>query len=198
MLESILITGFGPFGHHGRNISEEAVKRLDGAELPEGVVLRALALPVQLERATAALEEALEAEQPAAVIACGIHADGPAFRLELSAKNERHYPIPDADGQQVHGQPVEAGGPPMVFSTLPVAAIKQELEEAGLPVELSDDAGRYLCNAIFYWTARRVSPAGFLHVPAAVDRVDDVVQAVRLAAQVTARRLAAQRVEATA
>ncbi|MCO5165089.1 MAG: pyroglutamyl-peptidase I [Planctomycetes bacterium] len=194
MLETILLTGFGPFGRHERNVSEEAVRRLDGAEV-EGFALRALCLPVQFERAVAALEEALESERPLAVISLGIH-DEAGFRLELSAKNERHYALPDVDGQLVQDAAVEDGAPAMVFSSLPVAAIKQAFEQAGLPVELSEDAGRYLCNAVAYWTARRVSPAGFVHVPAAA-RLEDVLKAARLAAEVTARRLVAQRVEAT-
>lgn len=196
MLETILVTGFGPFGQHARNVSSEAIARLDGTEL-EGFVLRCATLPVQFERAVAALEELIEAERPAAVISFGISED-PFFRLELCAKNERHYTLPDADGQLVQDGVVEDGAPAMVFSTLPVAAIKQALDEAGLRAELSEDAGRYLCNAIFYWNARHVASAGFIHVPPALDRIDEVVAAAKLAAQVTARRLIAQRVEATA
>jgi pyroglutamyl-peptidase len=196
MLETILLTGFGPFGAHARNISEEAVRRLDGVEI-DGFTLRALALPVQFERATAALDEAIEGEQPVAVLCFGIHDDPTTFRLELCAKNERHYPKPDIDGNVVQNAGVE-DGPAMVFSTLPLAAIKQSFADAGLAAELSEDAGRYLCNAIFYWASRRVTPAGFIHVPASVERLEDAVRAVRIAAQVTARRLVAQRVEATA
>lgn len=195
MLETILLTGFGPFGGHGRNISEEAIRRLDGLRTADGFVLKALGLPVQFERAVAALEEALEAERPVAVLSLGIHQE-PGFRIELSARNERHYALPDIDGNVVQDARVEDGTPAMIFSTLPVAAIKQAFDDAGLPAELSEDAGRYLCNAIFYWVSRRVNPAGFIHVPASVDRLDDVIEAARVAAEVTARRVAAQRVEA--
>lgn len=184
MLETILVTGFGPYGDHARNVSEEAVRRLDGTEL-EGFVLRAVALPAQFEPAVAALEEAIEAERPAAVLSFGT-SEEPLFRVELCAKNERQ------------DRSIEDGAPAMVFSTLPVAAIKQALDGAGLPVELSEDAGRSLCNAVFYWTVRHVAAAGLVHVPPAPERLDDVAKAVRLAAEVTARRLMAQRVEATA
>jgi len=199
MTEKILLTGFGPFGSVARNISSDAVRRFDGAERA-GFEIQTLTLPVQLERAVAALEEVLAADRPAAVIACGIHQDDPpvGFRLELAAKNERHYEIPDDDGQLIQGEPVEADGPPMVFGTLPVGEIKQRLEEQGLRVQLSEDAGRYLCNAVFYWLARRVTPAGFLHVPSEADGLEDVVRAIDIAVGVTAERLAAQQVEATA
>lgn len=183
MLETILVTGFGPFGPHARNISEEAARRLDGQER-EGFLIRALPLPAQFERAAALLRETLETEQPAAVIAAGIHdEEGVDFRLELAARNENG--------------PAEEQGPPMVFSTLPVATIKQALEASGLRAELSDDAGRCVSNAVFYWVARRVTPAGFIHVPSNLARLEEVVSALDLCVQETARRLIAQRVEAT-
>lgn len=197
MLETLLVTGFGPFGPHATNVSEQAAARLDGLEL-DGFVIRALQLPVAFERAVALLEEALETERPAAVLATGIHRDPAGFRIELAARNERDDPLPGVDGVQVRGGTIEDGGPPMVFSTLPVGAIKRALEEEGLAAELSDDAGRFLCNAVFYWLARRVPQVGFLHVPPAPDGLEAVTRGVRAAARATAERLAAQRVEASA
>jgi pyroglutamyl-peptidase len=198
MLETILLTGFGPFGDHERNVSGEAARRLDGAEIG-GFRVRSLTLPVQFEKAVAALEEAVEGETPAAIISSGIcrESDPARFRLEVAARNERHYPCPDVDGNTVRDALVEEGAPPMVFSTLPAAAIRQAWTDAGLSAELSDDAGRYLCNAIFYWAARRVTPAGFIHVPPQED-ADQVLRALELALEATAARLLADRVEATA
>jgi pyroglutamyl-peptidase len=196
-METILLTGFGPFGAHETNVSQQAVERLDGLE-HSGFRVRSLVLPVQFERAVAALEEAVLVEQPAALIACGIvgDADRVGFRVELAAVNDRSYTIPDADGVSVAGEAVEEGGPAQVFSTLPVSAIKQAWDREELCSELSEDAGRYLCNSVFYWGARRVTPAGFLHVPADPNGLEDVVRAIDLALEATASRLAAQRVEA--
>jgi pyroglutamyl-peptidase len=197
-METILLTGFGPFGDHETNVTQEAVERLDGLAR-EGFRVRALVLPVQFERATLALEEALS-ENPVALVACGItggDSERAGFRVELAAVNDRTYPIADVDGHSVEGVAVEADGPAQVFSTLPVSAIKQAWDVAGLSSELSEDAGRFLSNAVFYWAARRVQPAGFLRVPADCD-VLDAVKAIDLALEATASRLAAQRVEATA
>jgi len=198
-METILLTGFGPFGDHVENLSGQAVERLDGLVL-HGFRLKSVVLPVAFEPAVACLEAVLDDDGiPAAVLAVGIHGgENEAFALELIARNERDYEIPDAEGNLVSDERVEADGPAQVVSTLPVGTIKRALEQAGLAAELSDDAGRYLCNAVFYWLARRVSPAGFLHVPPRPEGRSDVIEAVRLAAEVTAQRLAAQRVEATA
>ncbi len=194
-MDKLLLTGFGPFGSHAVNVTEEAVGGLEGQSLA-GFTAVTRVLPVQFDRAVAALEEAFESERPAAVIAAGIH-DGPDYRVEVAAKNERHYTIPDVDGVTVEGARVEDGAPPMVFATLPVGAIKAAIEAEGLPVHLSEDAGRYLCNAVFFWAARRPVPGGFIHVPASAP-ADEVRRVLAAAARVTAERLATQRVEATA
>ena len=201
MTDSILLTGFGPFGSHRRNTSEEAVRALEGTER-QGFQIRTLTLPVQYERAVALLQEAIEAEKPAAVIGCGIHEpkteEGPAFRVELAARNVRNYEIPDVDGEVVRDGCVEEDCPAQVFASLPVGAIKLALEEEGLEASLSEDAGQYLCNAIFYWTARRLNPTGFLHFPAEPEQLDAAIRALEIAVDQTARRLLARRVEATA
>ena len=197
MREQILITGFGPFGDHLRNVSGEAAEAVDGHDLDaEGFALQGRVLPVQFERACELLGEAVEGgTPPAAALAIGIHSEaGGPFRLELLAKNERHYSIPDVEGQLVEDASVEASGPAQRLSTLPVASIKLALERAGFDVELSEDAGRYLCNAVFYWLAQRVPAAGFLHVPPDAD-LQQVKRAIRIAAEATATRLLAQRVE---
>ena len=62
-------------------------------------------------------------------------------------------------------------GPETLESRLPLNAIHKELSAAGLPVEWSDDAGGYLCNAVFTLSLARGAedfhPAmsGFIHVP---------------------------------
>ncbi|MEZ6186127.1 MAG: pyroglutamyl-peptidase I [Planctomycetota bacterium] len=202
MQEPILLTGFGPFGEHSTNPSQDAVQALAG-ESYEGFRIRSLVLPVQFERARAALEEALSAEPVAAVISCGIYAalQGPV-RLELSARNRLDYTIPDVDGNLLQDRQIEPRGPALVYGTLPVAGIKQRLDRAGIACSLSEDAGGYLCNAVYYWLACRLgeerTPVGFLHLPYGAPARAHNVAALRLAVEETARRLAAQRVEATA
>lgn len=196
MLETILLTGFGPFGDHARNSSGEGAELLHEEVLEvEGFRLVSATLPVQLEQATAQLEELIAEHRPSAIVAAGIHADaqGP-YQLELLAKNELHYEIPDIAGNMIRNAEVETAGPPQVVSTLPVAKIQLRLEAAGFATELSEDAGRYLCNAVFYWLARQETPAGFLHVPP-TSTPEDVARALRITANVTARRLVEERVE---
>lgn len=195
-MEKLLLTGFGPFGPHPTNVTEEAVRRLDGTEL-EGFTIVARTLPVQFEQAVAELEAALAEERPSAVLAAGIHGEADGYRVELTAKNLRDYELPDVAGEVVKGQPVVTGGPPMAFGQLPVGAIKAALEAEGLETALSEDAGSYLCNAVYFWLCQRDAPAGFLHVPAGAAETE-AAGALRAALGAIAHRLAAQRIEATA
>jgi pyroglutamyl-peptidase len=196
MNETILLTGFGPFGDHDRNPSGEGADLLSDQVLEaEGFRLVTATLPVHLESATSILQDLISEHAPSAIIASGIHSDPEGcYQLELLAKNELQYDIPDNEGDLIQDAQVEPGGPPQVVSTLPLAKIKLALEAAGHVTELSEDAGRYLCNAVFYWLARREAPAGFLHVPP-TSAPEEVARALRIAALVTAGRLVAQRVE---
>jgi len=195
-MEKLLLTGFGPFGSHSTNVSGDAARELEGLEV-DGFQVVTRVLPVQFEEAVAELEAALAEEQPAAVLATGIHAGDDGFRVELSARNLRDYELPDAAGQTVRGAPVAAGAPPMGYGRLPVAALKAALEEAGFEASLSEDAGAYLCNAIFFWLCQQDVPAGFVHLPAATEP-GEASRGLQAVLGAVGARLAAQRVEATA
>src|SRR5207244_8723047 len=79
--------------------------------------------------------------------------------------------IADNAGQQPFDRPVAAGGPAAYFASLPIKAAAAALREAGLPAIVSNSAGTFVCNHVFYgllhlaatrWPGMR---GGFLHVP---------------------------------
>jgi len=57
------------------------------------------------------------------------------------------------------------------FSTLPLAAIVDALQAASIPAAISNTAGTYLCNRVFYQVMhhgavhRLAQRAGFVHLP---------------------------------
>jgi hypothetical protein len=78
--------------------------------------------------------------------------------------------IPDNAGAQPVDLPVVAGAAPARFTTLPVKAMVAALRDAGCPAELSNSAGTFVCNHVFYGLqhALRRRPSarsGFLHLP---------------------------------
>lgn len=165
----ILVTGFSPFGGERVNPSWEAVKRLPdriaGAELVK------LEIPTSFSRCGPAVEAAVEAHRPDAVLCVGQAGGRACVSVERVAINLAEAGIPDSDGDQPADQPIQAGGPDAYFSTLPVKAMAQRVRERGIPCQISYSAGTYVCNCVMYQTlhlaARRYPAlrAGFIHVP---------------------------------
>jgi pyroglutamyl-peptidase len=142
----ILLTGFEPWAEFKTNPSGEVAKALGGH-----------VLPVDYRRADALLRRLL-ASKPSAVVMTGLAAGRTSIELETRAYNEKHT-----------GAAIEPNGPSFRKSTLPLAPLLRRLRRAGLPATISHDAGRFLCNHVFF-TARglwRDIPCGFVHLPSA-------------------------------
>ena len=86
--------------------------------------------------------------------------------------------LADNAGEQRKLTPIVAGGPDTFESMLPIQAMRAALEQLGVPVAISDDAGGYVCNHLFY-AARYVidsrglsTRCGFVHVPLCTEQVN--------------------------
>jgi len=172
---SILITGFDPFGNDTLNASWEAVKAL-----PEeicGYAIRKLMIPTTFcGGAKAVLEEAKNTD-PAFVIMTG-QADGRAgVTPELKAVNRRNARIPDNDGYMPLDLPVIEGVPSEYHTAFPVQALVSRLKDAGLAIDLSDNAGLYVCNSTYFEVGTKLASQGinclFVHLPAIPEQAKD-------------------------
>jgi pyroglutamyl-peptidase len=164
-----LVTGFEPFGGDRVNPSCEALKRLPrrlGA-----IDLATAVLPVTYRGALPALKQAIAAAAPDIVLCTGLAGGRAELSLERVAINIDDARIPDNDGDQPVDRPVVPGGPAAYFSMLPIKAAATALREAGLPVSVSNSAGTFLCNHVFYGLMHEAAlganrfRGGFLHVP---------------------------------
>lgn len=169
-MATILVTGFEPFGGLADNPSWEAARAVDGEHIgPARIVSRCL--PCVIDRVGPALAAALDETAPALVLCLGLAAGRPDLSVERVAINVVDARIPDNAGRQPIDEPVIAGGPAAYFSTLPIKALVKGLRDGGIPASVSQTAGTYACNAVFYHLmhelARRGSMArgGFVHVP---------------------------------
>src|SRR5207253_6250850 len=164
-----LVTGFEPFGGESVNPALDAVLRLPPSL--GALEIMTAALPSVFGRAVAALEDALVATRPDIVLCVGQAGGRAELSLERVAINVDDARIPDNDGHQPIDRPVVAGGPTAYFATLPIKAAVRALREAGLPAAVSNTAGTFICNHVFYGlmhlaaTRRLPLRGGFLHVP---------------------------------
>lgn len=194
---AVLLTGFEPFGGASVNPSWEAVQRLDGATVA-GHHIATACLPTAFGSAQTALEAALRRHRPALVIATGLASGRGALSIERVAINVMDARIPDNTGQQPVDVAVIAGGPAAYFSTLPIKAMQAALQQDGLPAEVSQTAGTFVCNQVFYALMHRLARqrrtrrprGGFIHVPGLPEQgepsmtLEDICRGLRLATEV--------------
>ncbi len=193
---SALVTGFVPFGDVAVNPSQQVAEALDG-ETIGAVRVRSLVLPVEFGVAIERLGEALDRHRPEVVLALGVAPSRRLVSVERVAINVDDARIADNAARQPIDEPVVPGAPAAYFSTLPVKAIVDALERAALPAEVSQSAGTFVCNHLFFGLMhalrqRRTARAGFIHLPpSAASEADDgiplpqLVRAVRLALEVS-------------
>ncbi|HEY8905933.1 MAG TPA: pyroglutamyl-peptidase I [Rhodoferax sp.] len=167
----ILLTGFEPFERDTVNPSWEVARALDGS-LCNAATVHAVQLPCVFGRAVEQLEQALHQWQPQLVLALGLAGGRSEVSLERVAINVDDARVTDNAGQQPIDTAVVSGAPAAYFSTLPIKAIVRDLHAAGLPSAVSNTAGTFVCNHVFYALMHRLSePAwadirgGFIHLP---------------------------------
>lgn len=166
----IILSGFEPFGGSNINPSERAALALHGQVIAGARIISTI-LPVDHLKGPQALLAALQAHRPDAVVCLGEAPNRAVISIERVAINLLDFTIPDNSGVVVTDHPVIPGGPAAYFATLPLRAMFNAIQAAGVPAELSLSAGSYLCNAILYhllhYQAAQVRPApgGFIHLP---------------------------------
>ena len=164
-----LVTGFDAFGGDDTNASCEAVRRLPPRV--DGIDVVTAILPTSYAHSLAALEAAIARARPRLVLCVGQAGERLALNVERVAINVQDASLPDNDGARPVDRPVAPGGPPAYFSTLPIKEAVTALRAAGLPAEVSNSAGSFVCNHVFYGLMRIAAKkrqrfrAGFLHVP---------------------------------
>lgn len=190
---TVLLTGFDAFGGAELNPSWLAVQALHGRRV-QGHRLVAAQLPTAFGASLQRLDELLLAHRPELVLCVGQAGGRAAISLERVAINLDDAPIADNAGAQPIDKPVHPGAPAAYFSTLPIKAILAELQAAGIAAEVSQTAGTFVCNHVFFGlmhalarqAALRHTRGGFVHVPWLPEQgrpsmaLEDTVRALRL------------------
>ena len=157
----LLVTAFEPFGGFSSNPSMEVMAALRS---PPAFRLVRATLPVDFVRVAEAVPRIFDRANPSAILCLGLAADSPALRLERLA---------NPDWCEPGASPASArrlDGPGLRCTSLDLDTMAMRLCRAGFPAMVSQDAGRYLCNFVYYltlgWAAERNVPALFVHLPA--------------------------------
>jgi pyroglutamyl-peptidase len=174
---AVLVTGFEPFGGEATNPSWEICRMLPASIA--GLRVEKLRVPCEFRRAIEVACKAIERHEPDLVVCLGQAGGRSRLGVERVAINVDDARAPDNAGKQPIDEPIAAEGPPACFATLPVKAMVAGMRAAGIPAELSNSAGTYVCNHLMYGVLHflaatgRTSRAGFIHVPYAEEQVID-------------------------
>ena len=165
----ILLTGFEPFGGDSVNPAWLVAQHLSRASIAGAQVL-AVQLPCVFGLSAQVLVQALAQHSPDVVLALGLAQGREGVSIERVAINVDDARIPDNAGQQPIDTPVVPGGPAAYFCTLPIKRLAQGLQQAGHPVNISQTAGTFVCNHVFYALQHHLQGqrvmSGFVHLPA--------------------------------
>jgi pyroglutamyl-peptidase len=165
----VLVTGFGPFPGVPDNATGPVVAALAGSAAMPGIELVTEIIPVLWTFARGVARDAAARAKPHAILHFGVSKRLKGFEIETRAFN-LSGPKEDCAGSVWPRRPLDISGERMLEATLPPAILVRALRREGLPAQISKDPGRYLCNALFYWTladAREGGPlVSFIHMPA--------------------------------
>ncbi|KAI4328280.1 hypothetical protein L6164_020647 [Bauhinia variegata] len=193
---TIHVTGFKKFQGVAENPTETIVNNLkDYVEkrgLPSGVTLGICtvletagvgALPQLYQTMESGVSKTDTASNKQVLwLHLGVNSGAFKFAIEKQAVNEATFRCPDELGwqpQQVPIAPEDGGISRTKETSVPVEAILKFLQKGGYDVMISDDAGRFVCNYVYYQSLRFAEQKGnkslFVHVPL-FSRIDEETQ----------------------
>ena len=183
-MKTVLVTGFEPFGGDAVNPSALAAQALDGKVIAVHRVVGAV-LPCVFGKSLLMLLRELRRLKPELVLCVGLAGGRSGISVERVAINIEDAIIPDNAGKQPLDRQVARSGPVAYWSTLPIKAVVSALREAGLEAWVSQSAGTFVCNYLFYGLMRTLAKTptvrgGFIHVPYLPEQIENSLPSMRL------------------
>ncbi|KAK3415978.1 hypothetical protein EUGRSUZ_H01307 [Eucalyptus grandis] len=185
---TIHITGFKKFHGVPENPTETIVSNLreymNKRGLPKGLTLGSCSILETAGQGAVAslyktLQSALEENDSELTnsggviwVHFGVNSGATKFAIEHQAVNEATFRCPDEMGWKPQKVPIiNADGAISQTreTSLPIQEIAKALSKKGFDVMVSDDAGRFVCNYVYYHSLRFAEENGikslFVHVP---------------------------------
>ena len=163
----ILVTAFEPFGGSDTNITQKIISLLP-AQVGNKEILTTC-LPVSFQRAPIILQELIAQYQPDLILLLGQCLDGENIRLERFAMNMMDAKNPDNDGYCPSEEQIYPDAPLAYRTPINIKTIAHTLQDKKFPVVLSNSAGLYVCNRVYYEALHLKQNALFIHVPKGYD-----------------------------
>jgi pyrrolidone-carboxylate peptidase len=160
----VVVAGFGPFLDVTDNPAAAVVRDLSARAYPEDAEF--VVMSVSYRRSIEEVAARVEAGPVDLVLGFGVARGREKPKLERVAVREAALNNPDVDGS--FGADDMGEGPGWLESSL-----AEDLARC-IGLEVSEDAGRYVCNRWLYRALLRGWPAAFIHIPSEGTDVDQV------------------------
>ena len=163
----VLLTGFEPFGKYNENSSWAVAEKVAACGV-EGVSVARL--PVTFAGVGTALRKAVEEHCPDAIVMLGQAAGIDYIKLERIAINMMDSMAADNDGYRADEEIICDDGPAALFTNCDIRGLRKAVEESGTAVKVSNSAGLFVCNRLYYEALQLCNEkpglkALFVHLP---------------------------------
>jgi len=164
---AIVVTGFGPFGEHTTNASWEAVRLLP--EMCKGFKTPVKVEEIPVEYAWVEKQNESRWKDAAFTVHVGVSGRDSVVTLECGAHNTG-YCKPDIASMCPKGECCVEGAEDEASTCLNMDHLLEQAikagSESGIDFQLSNDAGRYLCDFVYFRALHcSAGRALFIHVP---------------------------------
>ena len=169
-----LVTGFEAFGNFAVNPSEEVIQLMPGEltlRVGKALNIERSVLPCCCKQMWQKLAELVgKKSKPLLLVMTGLASDRDTICLERFALNISDYRIPDNRGHQPKDKLIKKKGPVGLQSNVPLELLEKRLNRKGFRTDISNYAGSYLCNEIYYqalstWQKKHKTAILFVHIP---------------------------------
>ncbi|XP_065059573.1 pyroglutamyl-peptidase 1-like [Rhopilema esculentum] len=162
--KKVLVTGFGPFQGHSVNASWESVKELQKGKFTSDVTIHIAEIPVAYKYVEDNLYKLEKELNPDLIMHVGVSSIGHCVQIEEFA-HSTGYTKQDVEGCIPDESSI---GPKCLKTSLDISELRMFCDKhaCSCTIESSTDAGRYLCEYIYYTSLNaNIAPALFVHVP---------------------------------
>lgn len=177
--KKILVTGFEPFGGEKVNPSLEIIKLLPKRIQDNEVKI--LEIPTVYKKSIEKIDNEIESYNPDYILSIGQAGGRTDISIERIAINIDDFRIKDNENNQPIDEKIFFDGDNAYFSNLPIKAIQNEITKNNIPASISNTAGTFVCNHVFYGVRYLIEKkyknkkSGFIHIPYLPEQVTEKI-----------------------
>lgn len=168
----VLITAFNSFGDLKENPSEliaNDIKKWSYSNPTLEIIVEIL--KTEYQQSNLKMKSLVQHFWPDIIIMLGVAENATHIRLENKARNIINQSTPDNIGFIPTRHQINSDGPDTYSCSLPIKKIEAKIKLFKTPIRISEHAGDYLCNFIYYQVMSLLNYlssdaiCGFIHIP---------------------------------